>query len=107
MAAWYVSLFLVTRNMRPTLMKRNMRSSQNINICCGSAGLRKAAFFVLSAIGIPCIFVMNDLLSWWLGGVPEHAVLFCVMMWRKRSMSTHSKRFNPPTFEPENGLKTA
>ena len=61
-------------------MKRNMRSSQNINICCGSAGLRKAAFFVLSAISIPCIFVMNDLLSWWLGGAPEHAVLFCVMM---------------------------
>ena len=27
--------------------------------------------------------------------------------WRKRSMSTHSERFNPPTFEPENGLKTA
>ena len=37
MAAWYVSLFLLTRNMRPTLMIRNMRSSQNINICCGSA----------------------------------------------------------------------
>lgn len=36
MAAWYVSLFLVTRNLRPTLMIRNMRSSQNINICCGS-----------------------------------------------------------------------
>ena len=27
--------------------------------------------------------------------------------WRKRSMSTHSERSNPPTFEPENGLKTA
>ena len=37
MAAWYVSLFLVTRNLRPTLMIRNMRSSQNINICCGPA----------------------------------------------------------------------
>ena len=35
MAAWYVSLFLVTRNLRPTLMIRNMRSTQNINICCG------------------------------------------------------------------------
>ena len=30
-----------------------------------------------------------------------------VLAWRKRSMSTHSERFNPPTFEPENGLKTA
>ena len=37
MAAWYVSLFLVTRNLRPTLMIRNMRSTQNINICCGPA----------------------------------------------------------------------
>ena len=37
MAAWYVSLFLVTMNMRPTLMIRNMRSTQNINIRCGSA----------------------------------------------------------------------
>lgn len=37
MAAWYVSLFLVTRNMKPTLMIRNMRSSQNISISCGSA----------------------------------------------------------------------
>ena len=27
--------------------------------------------------------------------------------WRKRSMSTHSERFNPPTFELENGSKTA
>ena len=37
MAAWSVNLFLVTRNLRPTLMIRNMRSSQNINICCGPA----------------------------------------------------------------------
>lgn len=35
-AAWYVSLFLVTRIIRPTLMIRNMRSTQNINICYGS-----------------------------------------------------------------------
>ena len=27
--------------------------------------------------------------------------------WRKRSMSTHLERFNPPTFEPKNGSKTA
>ena len=26
--------------------------------------------------------------------------------WRKRSMSTHSERSNPPTFEPKNGFKT-
>ena len=30
-----------------------------------------------------------------------------VSVWRKRSMSTHLERFNPPTFEPKNGLKTA
>ena len=36
MAAWYVSLFLVTRNMRPTLMIRNMRSTKIINFYCGS-----------------------------------------------------------------------
>ena len=36
MAAWYVSLFLVTRIISPTLMIRNMRSTQNISISCGS-----------------------------------------------------------------------
>ena len=30
-----------------------------------------------------------------------------ISVWRKRSMSTHSERSNPPTFEPGNGLKTA
>ena len=28
-------------------------------------------------------------------------------MWRKRSMPTQSRRFNPPTFEVKNGLETA
>ena len=32
---------------------------------------------------------------------------FIPLEWRKRSMSTHSERSNPPTFEPGNGLKTA
>ena len=27
--------------------------------------------------------------------------------WRKRSMSTQSERFNPATFEPKIGVKTA
>ena len=27
--------------------------------------------------------------------------------WRKRSMPTQSKRFNPPTFEVKNGVETA
>ena len=27
--------------------------------------------------------------------------------WRKRSMPTQSRRFNPPTFEVKNGLETA
>ena len=35
-AVWYVSLFLVTRILRPILMIRNMRSIQNISISCGS-----------------------------------------------------------------------
>lgn len=35
-STWYVSLFGETRNMRPTLVIRNMRSFLNINICCGS-----------------------------------------------------------------------
>ena len=37
MAVWYVNLFLVSRNLRPTLMMRNMISTQNMNICGGSA----------------------------------------------------------------------
>ena len=30
-----------------------------------------------------------------------------LIIWRKRSMPTQSRRFNPPTFEVKNGLETA
>ena len=32
---------------------------------------------------------------------------FKELTWRKRSMPTQSKRFNPPTFEVKNGVETA
>lgn len=35
-------------------------------------------------------------------GTPES-----LLSWRKRSMPTQSKRFNPPTFEVKNGVETA
>ena len=31
----------------------------------------------------------------------------CMPPWRKRSMPTHSERFNPPTFRVKIGLKSA
>lgn len=40
----------------------------------------KFMFFLLSAISIPCIFEINNLLSWWLKDVPEYAGLFCQMV---------------------------
>lgn len=40
----------------------------------------KFAFFLLSAISIPCIFEMPKLLELWLGQVPEYSVLFCRMV---------------------------
>lgn len=40
----------------------------------------KFAFFLLSALAIPCVFEMPRLLELWLGQVPENAVLFCRMV---------------------------
>ena len=40
----------------------------------------KLAFFLLSAVAIPCIFEMPSLLKIWLGEVPQYAVLFCRMV---------------------------
>lgn len=40
----------------------------------------KFAFFLLSAVAIPCVFEMPRLLEIWLGEVPQYAVLFCRMV---------------------------
>lgn len=40
----------------------------------------KLAFFLLSAVAIPCVFEMPSLLKIWLGEVPQYAVLFCRMV---------------------------
>lgn len=40
----------------------------------------KFAFFLLSAVAIPCVFEMPRLLEIWLGDVPQYAVLFCRMV---------------------------
>lgn len=40
----------------------------------------KFAFFLLSAVAIPCVFEMPRLLEIWLGDVPQFAVLFCRMV---------------------------
>lgn len=37
----------------------------------------KYAFLLLSLVAIPMIAEMETLLCWWLGDVPEHAVMFC------------------------------
>jgi O-antigen/teichoic acid export membrane protein len=40
----------------------------------------KFMFFLLSALCIPCMFEIDNILSWWLKEVPEHAGLFCIMV---------------------------
>lgn len=40
----------------------------------------KYMFFLLSAICIPCIFEIDNILQWWLKDVPDHAGLFCRMV---------------------------
>ena len=40
----------------------------------------KFMFFLLSAVCIPCMFEINNILSWWLKEVPQHADLFCIMV---------------------------
>lgn len=40
----------------------------------------KFMFFLLSAICIPCIFEVDQLLSVWLKDVPANAALFCIMV---------------------------
>lgn len=40
----------------------------------------KFMFFLLSAICIPCMFEINNILGWWLKEVPQHAGLFCIMV---------------------------
>ena len=47
----------------------------------------------------PCDFNAKDYFSSFFGVVIDE--------WRKRSMPTQSRRFNPPTFEVKNGLETA
>jgi Na+-driven multidrug efflux pump len=44
------------------------------NITC------KFMFFLLSAICIPCLFEIDNILDWWLEEVPEYASLFCRMV---------------------------
>lgn len=40
----------------------------------------KFMFFLLSAVCIPCIFEIDNILGWWLKEVPRHASLFCIMV---------------------------
>ena len=40
----------------------------------------KFMFFLLSAICIPCIFEIDNILGWWLKEVPQYAGMFCIMV---------------------------
>lgn len=40
----------------------------------------KFIFFLLSAVCIPCMFEIDNILVWWLRDVPENASLFCIMV---------------------------
>lgn len=41
--------------------------------------LSKSAFGIIAAIGVPFIFLMEEVLGWWLGSYPDNTVLFCRM----------------------------
>ena len=40
----------------------------------------KSMFFLISAICVPCIFEIDNILVWWLKEVPRYAGLFCIMV---------------------------
>lgn len=40
----------------------------------------KFIFFLLSAVCVPCMFEINEILEWWLKDVPENANIFCIMV---------------------------
>lgn len=48
----------------------------------------KFMFFLLSAICIPCMFEIDNILGWWLKEVPQHASLFCIMVMLSQMVDT-------------------
>lgn len=62
--------------MNPQIMKAEGAGEREkmIRLCEYES---KYAFLLLSLVAIPLIAEMDTLLQWWLGNVPEHAVMFC------------------------------
>ena len=48
----------------------------------------KFMFFLLSAVCIPCIFEIDNILGWWLKEVPPHADVFCIMVMLAQMVDT-------------------
>lgn len=64
--------------MRPQIVKSEGASDRSRAIKLSSM-LCKFSFFLLSAICVPCVFEMPQLLSLWLGDVPQYTVMFARM----------------------------
>lgn len=62
--------------VNPQLMKSE-GSGDRVKMFRYAAVESKFAFFLLSALVIPCVFEMPRLLELWLGDVPKYAVFFC------------------------------
>lgn len=67
--------------INPQLMKREGAGNRESMLRLAAVE-SKLSFFLLSAVAVPSIFEMPNLLSLWLGEshVPEYAVLFCRMV---------------------------
>ncbi len=67
------------RTIEPQIMKsegaNNRQRMLRLSMMAG-----KFSFFLLAIFAIPCIFEMNQLLSFWLKEVPEYTAIFCSLI---------------------------
>ena len=49
-------------------------------VCSAIEASSVLSVFLLSAICIPCLFEIDNILGWWLKEVPDRAGLFCIMV---------------------------
>lgn len=67
------------RALNPQIMKSE-GAGDRARVIKLSVMASKFSFFLLSAIGLPVIFEMKDILEFWLGEVPDYTVIFCQLI---------------------------
>ena len=77
----YFSFFsgTLSQTMNPQIMKSEGNNDRKRMLRL-SMTTSKLAFFLFSAIAIPCSFEIKKLLGWWLKEVPPYAEIFCVLV---------------------------